>query len=113
MVDTILLGEQDSDSKSTVVNFLTHALLTDCVAQGAQEYMFILSSHGGGYAGFGGHEFQVRQRRLAQSNLSILGGIQIALASVAGAPARLDVLGFDACLMSAVGALDEYSEVTK
>ena len=112
MVDTILPGEQDIDSQSTFVNFLTHAL-TDCVAQGAQEYMFILCSHGGGYAGFGGHEFQVRQRRLAQSNLSILGGIQIALASVAGAPARLDVLGFDACLMSAVGALDEYREVTK
>ena len=61
VVDTILLGEQDSDSKSTVVNFLTHALLTDCVAQGAQDYMYyILSSHGGGYAGFGGDEFQVR-----------------------------------------------------
>ena len=36
-----------------------------------------------------------------------------ALEDVNGAPDKFDVIGFDACLMSAVGSADEYHEVAK
>jgi hypothetical protein len=117
VIDTILTGEQDSDRPETVSAFVTRAL-TDCVAKGATEYMMIFSSHGGGFYGFGGDDHKRRTRRLSrnlgtQSNLSILTALQNSLAAVPGAPAKLDVLGFDACLMQSADALDEYREVTK
>jgi hypothetical protein len=115
VIDTILIGEQDSDRPATVSAFVTQAL-TDCVAKGATEYMMIFSSHGGGFEGFGGDEHQRRNRRRGlglQPNLSILTALQGSLAAVPGAPAKLDVLGFDACLMQSADALDEYREVTK
>ena len=48
-----------------------------------------------------------------QSNLSIRTAIVDALANTPGAPAILDVLGFDACLMSSAGALDEFKDITR
>lgn len=136
VVDTEL-PEQDSDIGSTVQTFLEYAL-PDCVAKGTTEYMLVFSSHGGGYAGFGGDDNEVRrflaakgslkdledtkltvqptslQRFLGyQSNLSIRAAILAALGNTPGAPAILDVLGFDACLMSSVGALDEFKDITR
>jgi Clostripain family len=117
VIETILADEQNSDNPATLSAFVQHAL-TDCVAKGTPEYMMILSSHGGGYAGFGADDHERRRlfrgRTLSyQSNLSILTALQDSLAAVAGAPAQLDVLGFDACLMQSADALDEYREIAK
>ena len=95
--------------------------------------MFVLYIAGGGYAGFGADDNEPLRRLAAgklqenqlarpislhrwlgyQSNLSIRDAISAALSSVVGAPAVLDVLGFDACLMQSVGALDEFKSITR
>ncbi|GAX09741.1 hypothetical protein FisN_19Lh210 [Fistulifera solaris] len=104
--------ELNGDDPQTLFDFLAYAM-TDCVARGSTEYMLILSSHGSGMFGFGGDENVARRRRLAQANQNIVNAVQSALGAVEGAPAKLDVLGFDACLMQAVDALDEYHNITK
>jgi hypothetical protein len=104
--------ELNSDHPQILYNFLAHALV-DCVARGSTEYMLILSSHGSGMFGFGGDENVARRRRLLQANRHIVNAVQTALGAVEGAPAKLDVLGFDAGLMQAVDALDEYHNITK
>jgi len=111
IVDTTLQGEQDSDSPETVTNFVKHAL-TDCVARGTKEYFILFSDHGSGYGGFGGDDNKMR--RLGQKNNEILSALENALASVPGAPDVFDIIGFDACLMMAFGALDEFgTRITK
>lgn len=133
IVDTVLDGEKNGDDPQTVIDFMMHAL-PDCIAKGAKEYFMIFSSHGGGYNGYGGDEnvpvmttieaekksgtpednpdlTRRGRRKLAQANQNIVNAIQTALAEVEGAPGRLDVIGFDACLMSAIGAVDEYRDV--
>ena len=128
VVDKDLRGEKDSDSPLVVYDFLTHAL-EDCVAKGAEEYFLIFSSHGGGFKGLGGDDNlpQVLRkqakgtpmdnpdntRKLTIGNQKLVNAITQALRSTEGAPDKLDVLGFDACYMSALGALDEYRDVTK
>lgn len=62
-----------------------------------------------GFAGFGGDDNT--QRRLIQSNQALSTAISTALQNVDGAPDKVNVLGFDACLMNDFGALDEYREV--
>ena len=109
-IDVELAGEQDSDTIVTVQDFLEHAL-ADCVAAGFDSYMAVFSSHGGGFAGYGGDENKGR-RGLLQTNQNIVQAISSALANTPGAPAKLDVIGFDACLMQAVGAADDYKGVT-
>ena len=113
-VDTVLEGEQNSDTPSVLQAFVEHAV-TDCVAKGATEYFLALSSHGGGFIGYGGDNNTGRRRRLdgLQSNKSIVTAISSALANVPGGPAMLDVLGFDACLMQSAGALDDFKGITK
>ena len=54
-----------------------------------------------------------QQRRISQANSNLAAAISFALESVDGAPAKLDVIGFDACLMQALGALEEYHTLTK
>lgn len=110
IIATSLPGEQNGDDPQTVSDFATTAL-TDCVAKGSNEFFFAFSSHGGGFSGFGGDENT--GRRLTQLNQDIASAIAEALASVDGAPDQLDVLGFDACLMQAVGAVDDYKDITK
>ena len=111
VVDTTLEGEQYGDDPQTVFDFVTHAL-ADCVARGTSEYMVVFSSHAAGFAGFGGDE---NERQLSpQTNPNLLNAIESALAAVSGAPGRFDVIGFDACLMSALKALDEFGpSITK
>jgi hypothetical protein len=111
IVERTLEGEVNSDSPYTVFNYLVVAL-TDCVAKGATEFMFVMASHGMGYMGFGGDD-NIRRRHLTQENAIVAGAIYAALNDVEGAPEQLDVLGFDACLMAAVGALDDFTPITK
>ena len=117
VVDQELEGEQNGDDPSTIQAFVTHAL-TDCIEnRGSTEFMLVLSSHGAGWRGFGGDEHaarrQRRQRQLVAENDNLVSALEAALAAVEGAPDRFDVLGFDACLMSDVGALDEYHTIAK
>ena len=113
VVNTTFPTELNSDLKSVLQAFMQNAL-TDCVAKGSSEFFLALSSHGAGFAGFGGDEFsQRRSRKLIQSNADIFSAIQGALSAVSGAPMILDVLGFDACLMQSMDALDDFAAITK
>jgi hypothetical protein len=135
-VNATYANEVDSDSPVIVEDFMTWAL-RDCVATGAEEYFMIFTSHGGGFIGYGGDEndgLEVavnaeeadggvpsenpdldlgERRKLVQSNQRIVDAIESSLTKVEGAPAILDVIGFDACLMSGLGAIDEYRDVAK
>ncbi|CAB9524949.1 peptidase C11, clostripain [Seminavis robusta] len=112
-LDTTLSGEQNSDTEAAVLNFLTHAM-TDCLANGYDSLMAVFSSHGGGFAGYGGDEnVRARHRSLLQPNRQVASAIRGALSSVSGAPDKLDVIGFDACLMQALGAADDYMDVAQ
>jgi len=112
VVDTTLLGEQDSDSEEVVFQFVRHAL-TDCVARGTKEYLIVFADHGGGAIGFGGDE-TIRRRKLIARNNVLVSALKRALAAVEGAPAVFDVIGFEACLMMAFGSLDDFdSSITK
>ena len=75
--------------------------------------MVAFSSHGAGFGGFGGDD--VTRRRLGEllDNGSIAGALRNAIDSEIGVGAKLNVLGFDACLMSDYGALDDYSSITE
>ncbi|CAJ1934845.1 unnamed protein product [Cylindrotheca closterium] len=107
------LGELNSDTMSVVQDFATTAF-RDCSEKGATEYMMAFSSHGAGFGGFGGDDV-ARRRRLGQllDNGSISGALRSAIDSEIGVGAKLNVLGFDACLMSDYGALDDYSSITE
>jgi hypothetical protein len=115
VVNQTLAEELNGDHPDTVYQFLK-AALTDCVAQGAAEYFVAFSSHGGGFLGFGGDENIRRgQRSLAQQqpNDYIVTAMTQALQDVNGAPDFYDVIGFDACLMQAVGVADDYRKIAK
>ena len=64
-------------------------------------------------------DMNTRRRRLSQSNVLIAQAITFALSQAAqdtqaaNAPTQLDVLGFDACLMQAFGAVEDYQALTK
>jgi hypothetical protein len=102
------LGELNGDSPETVENFVNHAL-ADCIANGAEEYMIVFSSHGGGFDGFGGDDHP--GRLLSQTNSAIVGALRSALDSNLGEGSKFDVIGFDACLMQSFDAADDYSSV--
>jgi hypothetical protein len=104
------LGEVNGDSPGTVLNFANKGL-ADCVANGATEFMIVFSSHGSGYSGFGGDEHTARM--LTQSNPSIVGALRSALDTHLGSGSKFDVIGFDACLMQAFEAADDYSSIGK
>lgn len=114
VVDTTLPSELNSDDPTVLQAFIEHSL-TDCIANGKTEFFLALSSHGAGFDGFGG-DFNTRRRatrRKLISNPEMLSAIEGALASVSGAPLQLDVLGFDACLMQALDAIDDFANVTR
>lgn len=109
VVDQELEGERNGDDPTTISEFVTHAL-TDCIEnRGSTEFIMVFSSHGGGWGGFGGDEH--RRRHLLARNGDVVTGLRNALEAVPGAPAKFNVLGFDACLMSAMGALDEFNDL--
>lgn len=111
VIDRTLEGEQNGDDPATLTQFLVTAM-EDCVAKGSTEFFVALSSHGGGFHGFGNDE-HIRQRSLTQSNQDIASAMRSALDQVAGGPSMLDVIAFDACLMQAVDAADDYRNVGK
>ena len=105
------LGEVDSDQPGILTDFMETAL-KDCIAHGGlEELVLVLSDHGGGLYGYGGDNDD-GTRRLAQTNPSIAQAITDALQRVPGTPPRLNVLGFDACQMQSLGAMDNYMGVT-
>lgn len=107
------LGELNSDSPETVKNFVNTAL-ADCISRGSEEYMIVFGSHGGGIVGFGGDENnRRRQRELLQTNAQITGALRSSLDANLGPGSKFDVVGFDACLMQALGTADDYKSVTK
>lgn len=114
VLDRTLPTEQNGDDPTTVTNFLVTAM-QDCVAKGSTEFFVVFASHGGGFNGFGNDENirRWRRRSLTQSNQDIESGLRSALNQVAGAPEKFDVIGFDACLMQAFGAADDYRSVGK
>lgn len=89
VVHTTLEEEQNGDDPAVLQLFLETAL-TDCLQQGQRstEFMVIFSSHGAGFAGFGGDE---HSRTLRQSNGNIATALKNALAAVEGAPTQYDV----------------------
>jgi Clostripain family len=107
-----LPGEQNSDKPEVISSFLQRAI-GDCVENGFDSLMAVFSSHGGGFAGFGGDENVRRLRKLLTTNNAIAGAVQTALQAVPGAPDKLDVIGFDACLMESLGAIDDYMGIAK
>lgn len=122
------LGEVNGDSSKTVYNFLTTGL-AGCVGMqqngNGLEVMVVFSSHGTGFAGYGGDEDVSRRRlkqmkaisrhhrSLLQPNDRLANAIEQALADTDGAPDQLSVLGFDACLMSSLLAFYHYSPFTQ
>ncbi|KAL3912156.1 MAG: hypothetical protein SGILL_006996, partial [Bacillariaceae sp.] len=105
------LPELNSDLPQQLFDFMVQAL-ADCVDEGRTEFMLSLSSHGSGY-GFGGDETLERTRRLEQANENIVTAVLSALEKVEGAPDRLDLLGFDACLQASMESLKAYQPATK
>lgn len=104
-------GEQNSDTGTVLEEFLTTAF-ADCVSKGSDEFMLVFSAHGGGYTGFGGDDNVGRRRRLSNSNIDIANAIDDALVAASVPGIKLDVLGFDACLMCSYAALAEYQYLT-
>lgn len=112
-----IFEEGNSDTPEVLCLFLTTAM-ADCLKGGAEEFALTLSSHGGGHLGFGGDLNYAppgpgRNRRLWQSNRSVAAGVRCALDKVAGAPPKLDLLSFDACLMSSFLAVREYAPLAE
>ena len=107
VVDFEFAEEQNSDTREQIQSFLEYSL-TDCLASGHESLMAVFSSHGGGFAGFGGDANT--RRHLLQNNAGVASAIKDALATV-GWPGKLEVLGFDANSLQAVGAADDYMDV--
>ena len=102
--------ELNSDDPDTVSHFITHAL-GDCIMQSNNknlELILLFSSHGTGFAGYGGDDDT--RRHLLQSNESLSQAIQKALFGIFNYNKKIDVLGFDACLMSSFVAIHEYAK---
>lgn len=114
-IEQQFVPEQNSDTPDSIQAFAERAM-ADCLADDYNSLMMVFASHGGGFAGFGGDEnarklLSMSHRNLLASNQAIASGIREALSNTDGAPEKLEVLGFDACLMQAVGAADDYMEV--
>jgi len=109
--------ELNSDTPQIVQDFVVTAM-TDCLSKGSTEYMMILSSHGAGLWGFGGDE-NIKRRRLIQANFKVISALQSAITNISesgvyeSVPEKFDVIGFDACLMQSVDAVDDYRNITK
>lgn len=107
------LGELNSDSPQTVEDFVDRGL-ADCISRGSEEFMIVFGSHGGGFLGFGGDEnIRRNNRALVQENNLIVGAMRSALDKNLGPGSKFDIVGFDACLMQALGAADDYKSVAK
>eukprot|EP00526_Cylindrotheca_closterium_P004735 CAMPEP_0113607506 /NCGR_PEP_ID=MMETSP0017_2-20120614/3423_1 /TAXON_ID=2856 /ORGANISM="Cylindrotheca closterium" /LENGTH=783 /DNA_ID=CAMNT_0000516119 /DNA_START=44 /DNA_END=2395 /DNA_ORIENTATION=+ /assembly_acc=CAM_ASM_000147 len=104
------IGETNSDVPKTVSDFATKAL-ADCKQAGSTEYFIAFSSHGTGFEGFGGDENIRRRLEGVQTNSDIVSALRTSLD--ANGIDKFDMIGFDACLMMAYGALDDFKSVSK
>lgn len=104
------LGEKNSDIPQTLYEFVSTAI-ADCRNRGSTEYFIAFGSHGAGFDGFGGDENKRRRLEGSQSNQDIVSALRRALNQYN--IAKFDVVGFDACLMTAYGALDDFKSVAK
>ena len=111
VIEGFVEGEQDGDLPQTLFDFLSYGL-RDCVEKGSTEYMLIMASHGNGMYGFGGDENYAR-RQLTLSNGDMAVAMRASLDSIEGAPAKFDVIGFDACSMQSVDVADDLRHATK
>lgn len=116
VVNETLPVELNGEDPLVLQQYLETAL-TDCIQNDQRTEFFVLfSSHGHGFAGWGddqNKEPSRGRRRLRQTNQRIVNALKNALAAVPGAPSKYDVIGFDACLMQAADAFDDYYIVTK
>jgi len=102
--------EVNMDDLNIMKDFLND-VLPKCQLAGADTYFLQLSSHGGGFLGFGGDEGLPSRRRLGQSNADLVEAIGAALD--AHGIAQLDLIGFDACLMASVATMRAYKHVAR
>jgi hypothetical protein len=86
------LGEIDTADPANLADFIEWGVK----AYPADHYMLVLWDHGGGWQGFGVDETSNDMMKL----LSIRNGVRDGLA--AAGLAKLDVLGFDACMMASL-----------
>jgi hypothetical protein len=114
VIRQVFAYEHNGDDPETVYDFFETAM-EDCLETGATEFFVEFSSHAAGFLGFGGDEDPDRNRRrsLTQSNADLVGALSRVLQEVPGAPEKFDVIGFDACLMQAVGAADDYRDIAR
>jgi len=110
VVQERLPEEPNSDlSLETKLPFFRRAL-EDCVQQGSNEFFVMFGSHASGFQGFG---FDDTPRGGGDLMDNIVTMLQTALADVPGAPNKLDVMGFDACLMMNLNVMDKALKVAK
>lgn len=108
--------EWNSDLPDSMQAFIQNALEGCYEKFGSDvETFLVFSSHGGGYMGFGRDLNIGEDRYLAPFafNKFIVYAIEKSLNNTEGAPKKVDVLGFDACNMQAIGALDEYQKIAR
>ena len=114
--------EQDGDDPQTVYDFVSTAI-EDCMSDAEtefvddMEFIVVFASHAAGPLGFGGDDDPDRRRLLQQTRLltqtndELVTALQRVLDDY-NIPS-FDVIGFDACLMQAVGAVDDYRRIAK
>ncbi len=99
------LGEIDSGERSHLVEFAAWAFKK----YPAKRTAFVFWDHGGGWVGFGSDDSHPESEGLSIADIST--GLAESLAA-AGAP-RLDLLGFDACLMGNLETVRAMRTVTR
>lgn len=110
VVHTTLSEEQNSDDPTVLQTFLETAL-ADCAQQSRTQVFVVFSSHGAGFAGFGG-DYNKSGRKLRQYNANIAAALKAALQVVPEVD-RYAVIGFDACLMQGLGVVDDYQNIAQ
>eukprot|EP00933_Yihiella_yeosuensis_P059789 TRINITY_DN6145_c0_g1_i2.p1 TRINITY_DN6145_c0_g1~~TRINITY_DN6145_c0_g1_i2.p1 ORF type:complete len:1001 (-),score=168.14 TRINITY_DN6145_c0_g1_i2:121-3027(-) len=104
-------SEKNLDDKATLKAFLDEVLPL-CKASGTDTYFLQGGSHGASFVGFGGDE--AKSRRLASTVMENEDFAAVVKQSLtANGIAKLDMLGFDACLMASYSSMRAYAGVTK
>ena len=95
--DQVDLGELDMGLTSTLSDFVTWGIKT----YPGERYMLVFWDHGGGWKGFGWDDSAIIGSEPDHLSLDrIAAGVQAGLAATT--VAKLDLIGFDACLMATI-----------
>eukprot|EP00928_Gymnodinium_smaydae_P019078 TRINITY_DN17290_c0_g3_i1.p1 TRINITY_DN17290_c0_g3~~TRINITY_DN17290_c0_g3_i1.p1 ORF type:complete len:809 (-),score=117.60 TRINITY_DN17290_c0_g3_i1:137-2488(-) len=114
-------NEVDMDSAATMESFLKD-VVPKCKAAGTDAYFLQGGSHGAGFFGFGGDEKKSRRLNTISSGGRRLGGDMMGIRAMASAIEnalkassipKLDMIGFDACLMASVSVMKAFHNVSK